>query len=143
MTVTTTRKFAPHIALYAMRRCRQILDQHERDCAYDRANGHRPHYCIHGTNQWTDYDNICPGCEDSVFGLRIAVQIAHDLQYQWEQRTKIVRDAAKAGAPDEIRIALAQWCADLTDDSAEKSRARVHRLAQHLRSAPAAFGRVA
>lgn len=29
--------------------------------------GFRPHYCIHGTNQWTDYDNICQGCEDGHF----------------------------------------------------------------------------
>lgn len=29
--------------------------------------GFRPQYCIHGTNQWTDYDNICPGCEDGAF----------------------------------------------------------------------------
>lgn len=25
--------------------------------------GYRPQYCIHGTNSWTDYDNICNGCE--------------------------------------------------------------------------------
>lgn len=27
--------------------------------------GYRPKYCIHGTSSWTDYDNICGGCEDS------------------------------------------------------------------------------
>jgi hypothetical protein len=26
----------------------------------------RVHYCEHGTNQWTDYDNICPGCENGL-----------------------------------------------------------------------------
>lgn len=30
------------------------------DCA---RRGYRPEYCIHGTHQWTDYDNICGGCE--------------------------------------------------------------------------------
>lgn len=30
-------------------------------------DGFRPHYCIHGTNLWTDYDNICGGCEDGTF----------------------------------------------------------------------------
>lgn len=30
-------------------------------------SGFRPHYCIHGTNLWTDYDNICGGCEDGSF----------------------------------------------------------------------------
>lgn len=29
--------------------------------------GYRPQYCIHGTNTWTDYDNICPGCEDGIY----------------------------------------------------------------------------
>lgn len=29
--------------------------------------GYRPQYCIHGTNTWTDYDNICGGCEDSIY----------------------------------------------------------------------------
>lgn len=31
------------------------------DCARRK---YRPEYCIHGTYQWTDYDNICGGCED-------------------------------------------------------------------------------
>lgn len=29
-------------------------------------NGYRPHYCEHGTDRWTDFDNICGGCEDGV-----------------------------------------------------------------------------
>lgn len=35
-------------------------------CEADRADGYRPHYCEHGTSQWTDYDNICGPCEDGV-----------------------------------------------------------------------------
>lgn len=49
----------------------KILDQHRQSFVYyDEAcreaakDGYRPHYCIHGTNQWTDYDNICRPCED-------------------------------------------------------------------------------
>lgn len=26
--------------------------------------GHTFPYCFHGSSRWTDYDNICPGCED-------------------------------------------------------------------------------
>jgi hypothetical protein len=33
-------------------------------CEADYRRGHRAHYCEHGTNQWTDYDNICGPCED-------------------------------------------------------------------------------
>jgi hypothetical protein len=47
------------------------------ECAADRANGHRPHYCIHGTNQWVDYDNICGGCEASLSDAEWADQTAH------------------------------------------------------------------
>jgi len=36
------------------------------DCESDYRNGYRPHYCEHGTNMWTDYDNICGPCEDGL-----------------------------------------------------------------------------
>lgn len=38
----------------------------EESCEQDRREGHTPHYCEHGTSRWTDYDNICGGCEDGV-----------------------------------------------------------------------------
>lgn len=31
------------------------------ECAKD---GYRAPYCIHGPDNWTDYDNICYGCEE-------------------------------------------------------------------------------
>lgn len=37
-----------------------------RDCEDDRERGYRSHFCEHGTNQWTDYDNICGGCESGM-----------------------------------------------------------------------------
>jgi hypothetical protein len=138
MTVTTTRPrtFATHIVLFAMRRCRQILAEYERDCAYDRERGHTPHYCVHGTNRWTDYDNICPGCEDGVFGLRIALQIAHDLQYQWEKRNELVVAAMKANAPAEIRVALANWASEVTGETPESALMRLRRSVRSARTAP-------
>jgi hypothetical protein len=33
-------------------------------CEQDRREGHRPHYCEHGTDLWTDYDPMCGLCED-------------------------------------------------------------------------------
>ena len=36
------------------------------ECEADYANGHRAHYCEHGSNNWTDYDNICGYCEDGI-----------------------------------------------------------------------------
>jgi hypothetical protein len=34
------------------------------ECAEYLRKGYRPHYCEHGTNRWTDYDNICGYCEE-------------------------------------------------------------------------------
>lgn len=60
-TATATR--AEEIATRLFEQQRQYeVDQ--REAAED---GFRPHYCIHGTNLWTDYDNICGGCEDGTF----------------------------------------------------------------------------
>lgn len=38
----------------------EMADQCQRE-------GYAPRYCIHGTDRWTDYDNICGGCEDGIF----------------------------------------------------------------------------
>lgn len=48
------------------------------DCAADRAEGHTAHYCIHGTNLWTDYDNICGGCEDGLTSYEDFLPLAYD-----------------------------------------------------------------
>lgn len=39
---------------------------YEEACQADYARGYRARYCEHGTSQWTDYDNICGGCEDGM-----------------------------------------------------------------------------
>lgn len=57
------------LALAVYRRMTEHYASHEEDCERDRRNGHTPHYCEHGTNRWTDYDNICGGCEDG-YSLR-------------------------------------------------------------------------
>lgn len=46
------------------------IEEYEAECRewakpkFGAPHGYRPHYCIHGTNDWTDYDNICWGCEE-------------------------------------------------------------------------------
>lgn len=39
-------------------------EEYREECAQSYRDGYRPHYCEHGMNQWTDYDNICGPCED-------------------------------------------------------------------------------
>lgn len=62
MTTTTTNR-AEEIATNLFEQQREY-EEAQRDAAKE---GFRPHYCIHGTNLWTDYDNICGGCEDGEF----------------------------------------------------------------------------
>lgn len=59
--------------LVVLRRAMELM--HELKAGYEEyleeresywKEGYRPHYCEHGTNQWTDYDNICGPCEDGV-----------------------------------------------------------------------------
>ena len=52
------------LAVILLNSYRNMFAEYEEECAEYAKQGHRPHYCIHGTNQWTDYDNICGGCED-------------------------------------------------------------------------------
>ena len=56
------------------------VKKYDETCAEYRKQGYRPKYCFHGTYQWTDYDNICGGCEDEVSfreTAKIALRIAH------------------------------------------------------------------
>lgn len=39
-------------------------EEYYAECEEWAEEGYRPHYCIHGTNLWTDYDPICGPCED-------------------------------------------------------------------------------
>lgn len=38
--------------------------EYDEECREAAEQGFRPHYCIHGTNLWTDYDPICGYCEN-------------------------------------------------------------------------------
>lgn len=69
---------------------KDLADQYYRDfleyresCEKWAREGYRPHYCEHGTNQWTDWDNICGPCED---GLTMADGV---------QRREAALDSAK------------------------------------------------
>ena len=38
-------------------------EEYRKECAEYAKQGFRPHYCIHGTNLWVDYDCACWRCE--------------------------------------------------------------------------------
>lgn len=56
--------FVLRYAMTLMAEAEAQYAEYVRDCEADAERGHRTHYCEHGTNMWTDYDNICGGCED-------------------------------------------------------------------------------
>jgi hypothetical protein len=66
-------------------------------CESHRRDGHRPHYCEHGTNNWTDYDNICGGCED---GISMGDPL---------QRREAALDSAKRRSEKAEKIMTAIW----------------------------------
>jgi len=70
----------------------------------DRAAGYRSHYCVHGTNNWTDYDNICGPCEDGLTSLEAYLPI---LRQDALRNAKLFwADLDKLTAANEIMIEL-------------------------------------
>lgn len=63
--MTTSKAVLSLAAKIADRLYRDYLDYLAEVESY-RADGYRAHYCEHGTNMWTDYDNICGPCEDGL-----------------------------------------------------------------------------
>lgn len=61
---TKIKKTALRIMTHDLSRVIAGFQSWEEDCEQDWAEGHRPHHCPHGMNQWIDYDNICGPCED-------------------------------------------------------------------------------
>lgn len=74
--------------------------------AFDAANGHRSHYCIHGTNQWTDYDNICGGCEDGVTLRQMSVERAYGVTSRFYKALDLAREAGAQHFPREVTDAM-------------------------------------
>ena len=71
------------------------------ECEADRARGHRPSHCEHGTYLWQDWDVICGPCEDSMTMSDGVIRMAYAL------------DSAKARVEKVGKIT--QSLADLSD----------------------------
>lgn len=81
MPTETLTKHQRHLmlamAVAYMRRLDDRRRTYEEECRRDAAQGYIPHYCIHGTNRWTDYDNICGPCEDGYTDRELALMQAY------------------------------------------------------------------
>ena len=117
MGVTLTRaqrKLMLLTAVAYMRALNERRHMYEEECERDARNGYRAHYCIHGTNQWTDYDNICGPCEDGYTDRELALMEAHAAVSDYMRRLRMYQDftdIARANGVDARSLAehLATW----------------------------------
>lgn len=96
----------------------QAIDEYEHNAREDYRNGYRPHYCIHGTNQWSDYDVLCWACEeygwnqfpDYLETLRHALAEAKHRMETANQRAELALPiAADTRLYPELRENLIEW----------------------------------
>ena len=100
-------------ALQYVKAMKKRAAEYEEACRDWAREGYRPHYCIHGTNQWTDYDNICGPCEEGLTLYQLALYSAHDDVRTFEQRMALYRAAVDLDAPQVVRDALSNWGCEL------------------------------
>lgn len=70
--------------------------------------GHTYPRCIHGTSLWTDYDNICGGCEDPMTVLQEASYLARDWCDRYQRRAEWVKNRP-SDMSVELTDALGTW----------------------------------
>lgn len=119
---TSTRTLSTDVARVALiifRERRAAIIRGFEDAAeaarLDRAAGYRAHYCVHGTNQWTDYDNICGPCEDGLTSVADympleranAIHAARRYLADMESLTQALMTLARLGASDTVDVGAA------------------------------------
>ena len=93
------------MALHILKRRRKDWAEYLEECEQAWKDGYRPHYCFHGTNQWTDYDNICGYCEetgnrfDYLFELSQCLREANRLTKLQTERVNLLIQLRTAHAP--------------------------------------------
>jgi len=104
------------LAVILLNSYRNRFAEYEEECNEYAKQGYRPRTCIHGTNQWTDYDNICGGCEDGenywsleTFGP-IAIAEAKQAMAEMLERIDIYIKLDRGRAP--IHEDLAAWVSE-------------------------------
>lgn len=96
-------------ALKHLKGLRQRDEEYLVECAEWRAQGYRPHHCIHGTDLWVDYDNICGFCEDGASNYEIAIGCAHDDRRRYDAMWAMISTAQREYAPVAVKQALLDW----------------------------------
>jgi hypothetical protein len=84
--------------------------RYQRECDEYRRQGYRPHYCIHGTDLWVDFDNICQGCEDGADPRKTSLDLAWRDHDDMQRRSLAVLELARLAAP--FPETLWSWAAE-------------------------------
>lgn len=122
---TTTDTSHRRVMMLALRMVKQIkVDQARRreewemEAAQDYREGHTPHYCIHGVNQWVDYDCACWACEELGWNVlpnpyQVALSAARSAWAEFDRRwalTQAVQIALTVDRQRELSASLRDWC---------------------------------
>lgn len=92
--------------------------------------------CVHGTSRWTDWDNICGGCEEGASLADIYIgQVRHAFR-QFQERNLAVKDLRDSGynSTEQLRP-LYEWSFEPIDGwitrIGEEREARKQRMARY------------
>lgn len=119
------------IALVELRKLKASEAEYraEREEWYRSGDGRRPHwwtnpktgrtrnyggkgygfpYCEHGSSLWTDYDNICGGCEDGHTVYQLAIWNAQEKVAEYRRRVEWVL-TAPASLDHDVKADLIIW----------------------------------
>lgn len=95
------------LALILLNDYRKAFVRYEEKVEEWHKQGYRPHYCIHGTNLWVDWDCACGACEmddrpnywSYQEYLRISLDEAKEAMEEMQRRLAIYIDLDRQGAP--------------------------------------------
>lgn len=105
-TIMATDKRILVLAAGLARKYADDYAQYLAECEQDRRVGHRPHFCEHGADMWTDYDNICGPCED---GVSMRLPMARRLRALDNARERVAEaDALMRWAYDAIKLGMGE-----------------------------------
>lgn len=117
---TTTKKTSQSVlklALLILNRHRRSFEMYEEECKDYAKQGFAPHYCVHGTNLWVDWDCACGMCEeyggywDYALYARFSLDEALRAHEQQDERIDILVKLMTMGAPVQI-AELGKWATE-------------------------------
>lgn len=95
------------VAVKYLARLKKRNAEYDSECEQSyREDGLAPHYCIHGTNLWADYDPMCGPCEDAegvyTEAIREAKRITKESAKRGDAMHTILTALMDASAPQSV-----------------------------------------